>query len=137
VDSHAETNCSEPGSDVYSEEHGLLTFAVGSGINPSTKTLSISAGQVPLGALQPTHQELICAHGVGDLVMNTTEVQQQRALQEVVGDYGLRDVEGRVATFINVDDDLNTFANHIRDWVQNLQHSVVFKISTSHKKHPT
>lgn len=96
-----------------------MTFAAATSINPSTRTLSISIGEVPLVALKPTQQELICAHGIGKLVMDPTEKQQRSELQ--VSDYTLRDAEGRVTTttFV-VDDNLATFANQLRDWIRNI-----------------
>jgi hypothetical protein len=95
-----------------------LTFAAATSINPSTRTLSISIGKVPLVALKPTLQELICAHGIGNLVMDPTEEQQRSELQEL--EYTLRDAEGRFTTTFVVDDNLATFANQLRDWIRNL-----------------
>jgi hypothetical protein len=73
---------------------------------------------VPLAVLKPTQQELICAHGTGDLPMDPAEEDRCSTVQE--SDYSLTDAEGRITTIFNKVDGLATFADQLREWMRNL-----------------
>lgn len=110
----------------------MVTCAAGCGINASTRTVSIFIGKVPLATLKPTQQELICAHGIANLVMDPTEEKQRSALED--SDYSLRDAEGRIITTFVADDNLVTHANKLRNWIRNMPattHFGIFETSPS------
>ena len=105
---------SDPLPETISHGDGLVTFSGGSGIDAPTRRVSISIGKVPPIALKDTQQELIFAHGVGDIVQESAD-----ALQD--SEYGSRDAQGRVTTTFVIDnDDLIGYASCLQDLVREL-----------------